>query len=142
MCFLVLDRLLPDPSRNCSYYLYIHYDYLCTCCLYGVGCNNFDAVNIHYKGHWKRRARKIQNRDCFGPIGNIYVHEYQGPPLPVAFPPSAGGGGGGGEEQVYIKYLLCTGGVSYLPPPHESLSTEQFRNQQRYEKCVRYAFGA
>jgi hypothetical protein len=25
----------------------------CTCCLYGPGCNDFDAGSIHYKGLWK-----------------------------------------------------------------------------------------
>jgi hypothetical protein len=44
----------------------------------------------------------------------------------------------------YIKNILCTRAPSehnkYImyssPPPHTTLSTEQFRNQQRYEKCV------
>jgi hypothetical protein len=27
------------------------------------------------------------------------------------------------------------------PPPPIAMSTEQFRHQQRYEKCVRYASG-
>ncbi len=32
----------------------------CTCCLYGVVCNDFEAGNIHYKGHGKRWALKIK----------------------------------------------------------------------------------
>ncbi len=31
-----------------------------TCSLYGVGRNDFDAGNIHYKGHWKGWALKIE----------------------------------------------------------------------------------
>ncbi len=31
----------------------------CTGCLYGAGRNDFDAGNIHYKGHWKGWALKI-----------------------------------------------------------------------------------
>jgi hypothetical protein len=29
-------------------------------CLNGAGHNGFDAGNIHYKGHWKGRAQKIE----------------------------------------------------------------------------------
>jgi hypothetical protein len=35
-------------------------------CLYGAGRNEFDAGNIHFKGHWKRWAPK--NRGFFGPF--------------------------------------------------------------------------
>ncbi len=35
-------------------------NYKCTCCLYGAGRNNFDAGNIHFEGHWKGWALKIE----------------------------------------------------------------------------------
>ncbi len=31
-----------------------------TCCLYGAVCNDFEAGNIHYKGHWKGWALEIE----------------------------------------------------------------------------------
>ncbi len=33
--------------------------------LYGAGRKNFDAGNIHHKGHWKGGGP--ENRDFFGP---------------------------------------------------------------------------
>ncbi len=33
---------------------------LCTCCLYGAGRNDFDVGYIHFEGHWKGWALKIE----------------------------------------------------------------------------------
>ncbi len=38
---------------------------LCTRCLYGTVRNDFEAGNIHYKGHWKGGG--AENREFLGP---------------------------------------------------------------------------
>jgi hypothetical protein len=40
---------------------------------------------------------------------SIYVHEFQGPPLPKLY-----GWGGGGRERKNVIYLLSTGGVYFV----------------------------
>jgi hypothetical protein len=62
-----------------------------TCCLYGAGRNDFDAGNIHYKGHWKEWALKFGT--FLGPematskaraIWAQKSRNFQGPHLPMA----------------------------------------------------------
>ncbi len=62
-----------------------------------------------------------------------------GPPSPSCI------GVGGGGERVYNLFIMYQRHILHTslanPPPQTALSTEKFRNQQGYEKCVRYASG-
>ncbi len=38
----------------------VHLNLACTCCLYGMVRNGFEAGKIHYEGHWKGWALEIE----------------------------------------------------------------------------------
>jgi hypothetical protein len=49
--------VLHNLRDSCLAYVECRSNYRLLCCLYGVGCNDFD---IHYKGHWRVWALKIE----------------------------------------------------------------------------------
>jgi hypothetical protein len=73
-------------------------NFKCTCCLYGAVRNYFDAINIHFDGHWKGWALKLRifwalkwQRAKRVPFGQK-KSRFQGPPV---------------ERLYYKRPILC-----------------------------------